>query len=71
MALHPDDELVDSWPTDEEMAERCGCGHTLGQHEYGTDLASCEHCTCTDFHEPASCVHRAKYPTSTCRAHLP
>lgn len=42
---------ADEWPNDAEMAEPCGCGHTLGQHEYGTDLAPCDICICGDFHD--------------------
>lgn len=51
---------VDSWPDEAAMAESCGCGHTLGQHEYGTDLAPCEHCPCRDFHSPGSCAARGR-----------
>lgn len=25
-------------PNDEEMSEKCICGHTLGQHSYGAEL---------------------------------
>ena len=41
-------------PDDIEMAERCICGHTLGQHEYGDwDCARCDlpDCGCEGFHE--------------------
>lgn len=49
---------IDPWPTDDDMAERCGgvdglipngCGHTLGQHHYGADLAPCHECPCEHF----------------------
>lgn len=44
--------LMDTWPDDDEMAEPCGCGHTLGQHEYGDDYAPCDVCSCRLFHPP-------------------
>lgn len=44
--------IVDDWPNEEEMAEPCGCGHMLGQHEYGTDYAPCDICACRLFHPP-------------------
>lgn len=51
---------IDAWPTDEDMSVVCGgdprwhpagCGHTLGQHAYGDDLAPCDvpGCPCRDF----------------------
>ena len=51
---------IDAWPTEADMAELCGCGHTLGQHQFGLDLAPCEACGCTDFHDPTSCTARAR-----------
>lgn len=49
---------VDAWPSDDDMAEMCGCGHTLGQHSYGDDLAPCEVCVCGDFHDQSACRYR-------------
>lgn len=54
---------VDLWPTDDDMDQHCGgsspryqeitggCGHTLGVHHYGDDLAPCHEpgCGCRDF----------------------
>lgn len=53
---------VDEWPNDEEMAKHCGgedpdhlygggCGHMLGQHHYGDNLAPCHFpgCRCQHF----------------------
>ena len=57
--------MIDPWPNDEEMSEMCGCGHTLGQHTYGLDLAPCEHCPCSDIHDPSSCAYRTW--TSSCQ----
>lgn len=42
---------VDPWPNDEEMALACRCGHTLGQHDYGTEHAACNYCSCTLFND--------------------
>lgn len=42
--------MIDSWPNDEEMCELCGCGHTLGQHEYGSERSPCDQCRCNGFH---------------------
>lgn len=53
-------EGIEVWPTDEDMMVVCGgdprwhpagCGHTLGQHAYGDDLAPCDvpGCPCRDF----------------------
>lgn len=41
-------------PTEEEMSERCRCGHTLGQHAYGAEYLheSCDHCATCTFFEP-------------------
>lgn len=66
---------VDDWPTDEDMAEMCGCNHTLGQHSYGIQIAPCEQCPCQDFHSPFSCKARASWggPSRTsleCARHL-
>ena len=47
---------IDAWPDDDEMAERCGCGHLLGQHHYGAAHAQCEQCSCLDFHPPSACA---------------
>ena len=60
----PDAEpmIVDDWSNDEQMAEECGCSHTLGQHEYGAAIATCEVCGCNDFHSPSSCRARTARP---------
>ena len=48
---------IDPWPTDADMADLCGCGHTLGQHHYGLDLAPCHECTtCEAIHDPGACA---------------
>jgi hypothetical protein len=52
-------------PDDIEMAELCGCGHPLGQHEYGAgdwhQRCDHEHCGCTSFHIPPACgLHRGQ-----------
>lgn len=54
--------IIDPWPTDEDMAERCGCGHTLGQHAYGSDRAECD-----DLHGDCGCA--GFHPAGTCRPH--
>lgn len=46
--------MIDEWPNDEEMSERCACGCTLGQHHYGDERAACHECTCTGFHPVCS-----------------
>lgn len=61
--------MIESWPNEEELAERCGCGHMLGQHSYGMDLAPCEECRCKDFHDPGACPIRARWPSSSCVEH--
>lgn len=37
---------IDDWPTDDDMAAPCWCGHPLGQHEYGAEIARCDHYEC-------------------------
>jgi hypothetical protein len=61
--------MVDAWPTEEDMAEACGCGHLLGQHAYGDEMAPCDHCPCRDFHDPSSCASRAEHGVSDCADH--
>lgn len=44
--------IVDEW-SDEELSERCICGHTLGQHEFGCETSPCDErlreCNCYRF----------------------
>ena len=59
--------MIDPWPTDEDMAEVCACGHPLGRHEYGSEDAPCEDCACYRFHDPAACPahHAGAHPVAT------
>lgn len=75
--------IVDEWPTDDDMAEVCACGHSLGRHQYGALYARCDlptdGCGCSDFHpvcqpdpdRPTLCVHGHLMPTAVPHGWLP